>query len=455
VPAKAADAGKFAAVDDNAKPGSPTIPAISALSHSVLRQLTSSQSHGCATRDSADGGLSPQSSIASTAVHMQSVDGVAACASAWSGSAASASSRRDADVKAAQAYTAAAQAYVARAAAASRGTSGINAEAFAVEAGALHMPVLCTALIAVVQPSSVQSGAQSCGRGVPPGTLLCCHVVCACAAPPQRIRCHIRRSKQALKGDKFQLFVESAAGPRDAHPVLSARRRKKATAPHFVIALSGAHGHADGLKARSSSKIIASVLGNRQGTAYRCLASSHAAADLAAAAPGMLLPTSPEQLRLDGGGVEIAAVRFRQAPVGKVGGVRAFLAVVPDPAPPPAAARAPSARPGPLLKRQERAEERGSAAREGLFVARSVPPAYVAAKKMYVMDFQKRVTKGSPKNCQLAAQDQPDSAASPESLFLFGKNDQDLYAMDFAAPLSLLQAFAIAVACFDTRSFST
>jgi hypothetical protein len=290
-------------------------------------------------------------------------------------------------------------------------------------------------------------------------TCLCSH-----AAPSQRIRCHVRRYKQVLRGDEFQLFVENGNSPRSASPylVLYARRRRKSAVPQYVIALSGLHTTGDELKTRSSGKIIATVIGNRQGTLYRCVAGAPVIQAMAFAAPAMLLlpPATPSGeghaggIKRDGGAVDIAAIKFRQAGIAKVGGVRQFVAVVADPSPAAAASALPMQGAG-LLERHEAAERRGSPSREGLFVARSVQPVYDEAKKMFVMDFNKRVTKGSPKNCQLTAQDMEDSPSSQEALFLFGKKDKDLYAMDFAYPLSLVQAFSIAVACFDTRSFAT
>jgi hypothetical protein len=51
---------------------------------------------------------------------------------------------------------------------------------------------------------------------------------------------------------------------------------------------------------------------------------------------------------------------------------------------------------------------------------------------MHVMSFGGVVTKGSPKNCVLAAQNRPGSPVGAEGVFLFVTNGKDLYAVDFA-----------------------
>lgn len=261
----------------------------------------------------------------------------------------------------------------------------------------------------------------------------------------------------------FHLYIEHGSASEAPTHVLSARRRKKAATPHYVIAVASEHATEADLKRSVSSTIIASVLGNRQGTAYRCVASPRAAAALAAATPNLALPRpSAAQAARDGGGVEIGAVRFKQAPASKVCGVRQFVAVLPGATPTasPAARGAKLAAGASLLDRMDAADAAGAgAARTGLFTARSLRPEYDEARKMYTMNFDSRVAIGSPKNCQLVAQEASggnagEDAKLEQTLFLFGKVAQDCYSMDFAAPLCLLQAFGIAVACFDTRSFS-
>jgi hypothetical protein len=287
-----------------------------------------------------------------------------------------------------------------------------------------------------------------------------------------------------MTGDIFQLYLETPGLPR---LLLSARRRKKSAVPTFVIAQAGEHsqGTAD-LKTRSSSKIFAVVRGNRAGTVYKCavLRAQPAEEATAPASPLRHMPNATMQLancsksaearelELAGGEdvhvatieaeQEVAAVRFKQAGVSKVGGVRELMVVIPDPRPPPRVligTRSPY-----LLDRYDASIPRKGPRMHGLFVAHSIKPQYHKESRGYVLDFKGRVRQGSPKNCQLAADstcagvgpsDSAGGVAASEPVYMFGKYGNDKYIMDFAYPMNLLQAFTIAIACFDTRSFAS
>jgi hypothetical protein len=90
---------------------------------------------------------------------------------------------------------------------------------------------------------------------------------------------------------------------------------------------------------------------------------------------------------------------------------------------------------------------------KGICILQSMLPRWDAAKKEYVMDFGGRVSQASPKNCQLEWA--TSVCGEPhEPVFLFGKEDKETYVMDFSYPFNVLQAFAIAISCFDTSSFA-
>lgn len=249
--------------------------------------------------------------------------------------------------------------------------------------------------------------------------------------------------------------------------MLAAQRRTTLSSTRYAISLSGIHSSASTgnvtHQLASGSRIVATVCGNRNGTQYRCFVANAAAHALRDAAPAIILPAplvGPEGaaagLATAEAGVELLAVQFQQATAAETAGVREFSVVAPDPTPDASAAtfcEHGRARGG-LLDRQKSAEGRKGPASEGLFVARSVKPAYVASRKMHVIDFAGRVHEGSPKNCMLAAQDLPGGPADRDAAFLFGKHCKNLYALDFAYPFTLLQATCIAVACFDTRTFA-
>eukprot|EP00877_Chromochloris_zofingiensis_P003258 jgi/Chrzof1/12933/Cz07g13010.t1 len=69
----------------------------------------------------------------------------------------------------------------------------------------------------------------------------------------------------------------------------------------------------------------------------------------------------------------------------------------------------------------------------------------------HVLDFKGRVTKASVKNFQLVHWDAHTNNLSSDLAMAFGKNDKDLYAMDFGYPLNAAQAFALALASLDTK----
>lgn len=100
-----------------------------------------------------------------------------------------------------------------------------------------------------------------------------------------------------------------------------------------------------------------------------------------------------------------------------------------------------------LLERFFEGTRKGPAS-EAFFVAQSFRLVYDSPRGTHAMDFWGRVTEGSQTNCVLSAQNRPGSAVGAECVSHFGKSSKKLYAMDFAYPLTLLQASCIAVACF-------
>lgn len=75
------------------------------------------------------------------------------------------------------------------------------------------------------------------------------------------------------------------------------------------------------------------------------------------------------------------------------------------------------------------------------------------------MDFKGRANMASIKNCQFV-ESGPQEDKGPQSsrkdedkdfLLQLGKTTDDCFNMDFAYPLSLLQAFAICIARFDAK----
>ncbi|XP_036414871.1 tubby-related protein 3-like [Colossoma macropomum] len=80
----------------------------------------------------------------------------------------------------------------------------------------------------------------------------------------------------------------------------------------------------------------------------------------------------------------------------------------------------------------------------GLIKLETIVPAWNEEKQEYVMDFNGRVKKGSVKNFQLACSDSPDKL-----VMQFGRVDENRFVLDYSSPLCALQAFTIALSCFD------
>ncbi|KAG1662641.1 hypothetical protein FOA52_009626 [Chlamydomonas sp. UWO 241] len=69
----------------------------------------------------------------------------------------------------------------------------------------------------------------------------------------------------------------------------------------------------------------------------------------------------------------------------------------------------------------------------------------------FALDFQGRVKEFSVKNFQLVSWDHDTGERGSETLLQFGKAGEDLFILDFAYPLSIKTAFAVALANVDTK----
>jgi hypothetical protein len=78
-------------------------------------------------------------------------------------------------------------------------------------------------------------------------------------------------------------------------------------------------------------------------------------------------------------------------------------------------------------------------------------PEYDESLKAYTLDFHGRVKEASVKNFQLVAWDHTTDRKGGDVLLQFGKMSDDVFALDFAYPLSIHSAFAIALASIDTK----
>lgn len=92
-----------------------------------------------------------------------------------------------------------------------------------------------------------------------------------------------------------------------------------------------------------------------------------------------------------------------------------------------------------------------------MIILQNKSPTWNAETKSFVLNFQKRVKQASVKNFQLVAEEDRKSLTllySPTAenvIMQFGRISDDIFALDYQYPLSLFQAFAIAVTSFDNK----
>ena len=268
------------------------------------------------------------------------------------------------------------------------------------------------------------------------------------------VECYVKRTKNRLKGDIFQLFVEDNVTKKERF-LLAARRRIRSATPTFLISMANGIDFLRDLK-KSSQNLTAVLKGNRFGTQYRLLSSSGSYIERKSET---LSPTTQRFSNgrvsvpveaLEDGEQELAAIRFRQDGVSSVGGVRQYSAIIADPESEPFVSKNEG-----LLSLYDKISKGDKCPDTGkVSILRSVVPQWEEKVKGYVLDFKGRISQGSPKNCQLTTYYAKDGTNGQDILFMFGKRAKDLYVMDFAYPLSIVQAFGIAIACFDTRTFA-
>ena len=83
---------------------------------------------------------------------------------------------------------------------------------------------------------------------------------------------------------------------------------------------------------------------------------------------------------------------------------------------------------------------------EDLIVLKNKQPRWNEQMQAYCLNFDGRVTDASVKNFQLA-----DSRGETEAAAPVGKVGKDAFTMDYAYPMSALQAFAICLSSFDNK----
>uniref|UniRef100_A0A7S3Y106 Tubby C-terminal domain-containing protein n=1 Tax=Heterosigma akashiwo TaxID=2829 RepID=A0A7S3Y106_HETAK len=146
--------------------------------------------------------------------------------------------------------------------------------------------------------------------------------------------------------------------------------------------------------------------------------------------------TAPEEaLR-----AELAAVLYDPNFFGRQGPRRMKVGLPPlgaDGTPRP---RRPRARAEEMARRLARGDKRH------LWAFQNKPPVWAESLGAYVLNFDRRVSMASVKNFQLVAE-----TDWSETHLQFGRFGRDLFSMDFAWPLSPVQAFGISLSSLDKK----
>ena len=86
-----------------------------------------------------------------------------------------------------------------------------------------------------------------------------------------------------------------------------------------------------------------------------------------------------------------------------------------------------------------------------VMVVKNNPPMWDDKLRAYTLDFKGRVREPSARNFQLVPWDLPSNRLGQELVALSGKTGPDTFCLDFAWPLSPLQAFGAALATLDSK----
>lgn len=237
------------------------------------------------------------------------------------------------------------------------------------------------------------------------------------------IKCYVKRVKNFFGTHcSFQMHLENG----DVF-LLAARRRKKSKVSSYVISQS-----LEDLK-RDTDNCLAKLKANFTGTEY------------------MLWGKSDDPHVNKGYAHEQLCINFKQAGITSSGGPRTMFSVLPLPE----------------AQWQPSAPDGSDSLSNSLEMARhkELPP-YLERKmamlctkpcewdenlKAYMLDFKGRVKEASVKNFQLVHWDHNTDRRGPDVMLQFGKIEDDLYALDFAYPMNIEVAFAIALASIDTK----
>eukprot|EP01116_Phalansterium_solitarium_P007786 TRINITY_DN206_c0_g1_i7.p1 TRINITY_DN206_c0_g1~~TRINITY_DN206_c0_g1_i7.p1 ORF type:complete len:565 (-),score=219.10 TRINITY_DN206_c0_g1_i7:494-2188(-) len=235
--------------------------------------------------------------------------------------------------------------------------------------------------------------------------------------PGVTVQCRIEREKKFLKSNPvYAVYLES-----NGQCLLAARKRTKKSAANYVISLDRKD------LSRQSPNYVGKLRSNVLGTEWVFYDRGH----------------NPEKLTKESGCAvrqELGAVLYGTNVLGGKGPRKMKIAV-------PAVVDCDRRAIWQPLKKDESMLEKFKADDfEDLISLHNKAPVWNDAIKSYVLNFHHRVKKPSIKNFQVCAPEDPTTV-----MMQFGRMTSSSFCLDFSYPLSLFQAFSIALSSFDTK----
>lgn len=272
------------------------------------------------------------------------------------------------------------------------------------------------------------------------------------AVPGAMVRCYVKRVKNFFSTHCcFQMFLDVT----DVF-LLAARKRKKSKTSSYVISLD-----LDDLK-RDTDNCMAKVKANFVGTEYT-LWGRQAGGAGGGESSGRDSPhggsangsangkDNSGNHHKKGYNREDLVINFKQTALSTKGGPRSMYVVVPEPNAGLQSQEGVGSESLSHMLEMARKRELPPYLEKKVAIMSTKSPEYDERTKAYTLDFQGRVKEASVKNFQLVSWDHNTDKTGAELLLQFGKQGDDVYALDFTYPFNIELAFSVALASIDTK----
>lgn len=306
-------------------------------------------------------------------------------------------------------------------------------------------------MIASAQPDDSSEASTPLGAGASTSTFGRTQYLLRPAVRGRMTTCYVTRERGWIGHfPKFLMF--STAGDEF---LLSARRKKKSKTSYYLLSLDRND------VSKGDDVYLGKLRSNYVGTEF--VLYDNGTKDPQKVASAKEAELDDHRVEMHGKGKaaahqhairELAAVRFKQTALTSSGGPRALTAIVPvDPD-----TSAPLAE-GRQLGGEETLVESYLKSKTGeprcpVIALKNKKPEWNTEINAHVLNFHGRVTEASTKNFQLCMSKRDDfekDDVDGSVVLQFGKCGNNTFALDFAWPLSPLQAFAIALSSIDSK----